>query len=100
VSDNLEDLRRVHELLASYVQEPAEVLVDIETDRSLFVSALLSAGYRVFAVNPFCTSRIESATRALRQSPIPEMPRCSPISCGPTRTTTARSPGTQSSSRR
>ena len=31
--------------------------VGIETDRGLFVSALVGAGYQVFAVNPLSTSR-------------------------------------------
>ena len=36
---------------------PAEVIIGIETDRGLFVAALVAAGYEVFAVNPMSTSR-------------------------------------------
>ena len=36
---------------------PSEVIVGIETDRGLFVAALVAAGYLVFAVNPMSTSR-------------------------------------------
>ena len=33
------------------------MVIGIETDRGLFVAALLAAGYRVFAVNPMSVSR-------------------------------------------
>ena len=36
---------------------PTEVVIGIETDRGLFVSALVAAGYQVYAVNPMSTSR-------------------------------------------
>ena len=48
---------RFHELVAAHVEEPSEVLVATETDRGLFVTALLAAGYEVIAVNPLSTSR-------------------------------------------
>ena len=57
IPDDLEGVRRFHELIAPFFEEPAEVLVGIETDRGLVVSALREAGYRVFAVNPFSSSR-------------------------------------------
>ena len=38
-------------------QEPAEVVIGIETDRGLFAAALVAAGYQVFAVNPMSVSR-------------------------------------------
>jgi uncharacterized coiled-coil protein SlyX len=50
-------VRRFHELVAEYVEEPADVLVATETDRGLFVTALVAAGYGVIAVNPLSTSR-------------------------------------------
>ena len=34
-----------------------EVVIGIETDRGLFVAALVASGYQVFAVNPMSTSR-------------------------------------------
>ena len=48
---------RFHELIAPFVDEPDEVTIAIETDRGLFVAALVAAGYRVLAVNPMSTSR-------------------------------------------
>src|SRR5207249_5841404 len=46
-----------HELVALFVDEAAEVAIATETDRGLFVGALVAAGYQVFAVNPMSTSR-------------------------------------------
>ena len=48
---------RFHELIARHAGEPGEVMIGIETDRGLFVAALVAAGYQVFAVNPLSTSR-------------------------------------------
>ena len=33
------------------------MVIGIETDRGLFVAALVAAGYQVYAVNPMSTSR-------------------------------------------
>ena len=42
---------------AALVEDPAEVAIATETDRGLFVGALVAAGYTVLAVNPMSTSR-------------------------------------------
>ena len=55
--EGIEGVRRFHELVAAHVEEPGEVLVATETDRGLFVTALVAAGYEVIAVNPLSTSR-------------------------------------------
>jgi hypothetical protein len=47
----------VHGMVACHAVEPSEVVVGIETDRGLFVAALVAAGYQVYAVNPMSTSR-------------------------------------------
>jgi transposase len=57
VPDGVEGVARFHELVAPFVEEPAEVVVATETDRGLFVGALVAAGYQVIAVNPLSTSR-------------------------------------------
>ena len=57
VPDGLAGLGLVHELLAGQVEDPAEVVVGTETDRGLFVGALVAAGYQVYAVNPLAVSR-------------------------------------------
>jgi transposase len=55
-------IARIHELLAQLdpgivATEPDRVLVGIETDRGPWVTALVAAGYTVFAVNPRQVSR-------------------------------------------
>jgi len=53
----VEGVARFHELVAAHIDEPGEVTVATETDRGLFVGALVAAGYRVLAVNPMSTAR-------------------------------------------
>jgi transposase len=48
---------QLHALVAEYVDDPAEVVVGIETDRGLWVGALVAAGYQVYAVNPKAVAR-------------------------------------------
>lgn len=55
--DGVEGIARLHALIADHVEDPAEVTIATETDRGLFVAALVAAGYRVVAVNPLSTSR-------------------------------------------
>ena len=53
----VEGIARFHELVGAHVEDPADVVIGIETDRGLFVAALVAAGYEVYAVNPMSTSR-------------------------------------------
>jgi hypothetical protein len=55
--EGVEGVARFHDLVAPFVGDPAEVVVATETDRGLFVGALVAAGYQVIAVNPLSTSR-------------------------------------------
>jgi len=55
--DGLEGVAGFHALVGGFIEEPAEVTVATETDRGLFVGALVAAGYLVLAVNPLSTSR-------------------------------------------
>jgi hypothetical protein len=45
--EGLEGIGRLHELLAGLAEDPAEVVVGIETDRGLWVHALAASGYQV-----------------------------------------------------
>jgi Transposase/Transposase IS116/IS110/IS902 family len=46
-----------HELIGDHVEFPGEVAIGIETDRGLWVQAMVAAGYEVYAINPFAASR-------------------------------------------
>ena len=47
----------LHELVAQHAAGPGEVVIGIETDRGPWVSALVAAGYHVYAINPRSASR-------------------------------------------
>ena len=55
--EGVEGVARFHELVAPFVEEPAEVVIATETDRGLFIGAMVATGYTVVAVNPMSTSR-------------------------------------------
>lgn len=55
--EGLAGIGRLHELLAEHADEPGQVVVGIETDRGLWVQALLAAGYQVYAINPLAAAR-------------------------------------------
>jgi transposase len=46
-----------HALVADHAEEPVEVVIGIETDRGLWVQALVAAGYQVYAINPLAVAR-------------------------------------------
>ena len=55
--EGLAGMRVFHELVAAHAEDPAQVMIGIETDRGLWVDALTGAGYQVFAVNPLAVAR-------------------------------------------
>lgn len=57
VPEGLEGINRVHAMVAEHAENPSEVVIGIETDRGLFVQALIATGYQVYAINPFSASR-------------------------------------------
>jgi hypothetical protein len=57
IPDSLIGVRELHELLAPHAEEPDEVIVGIETDRGLIVTAMLGANYHVYALNPMSVAR-------------------------------------------
>src|ERR1700687_1232903 len=50
-------IARMHSLLATYAEEPKQVVIGIETDHGLWVEALAAAGYQMYAINPLSVSR-------------------------------------------
>src|SRR3954451_13509815 len=57
LSEGLSGVRGLHELIAAHAEEPDQVVVGIETDRGLWVSALTASGYQVWAINPMAAAR-------------------------------------------
>jgi hypothetical protein len=57
VPDSISGIGELHELVGSHAKDDEEVVVGIEIDRGLVVTALVAAGYEVFAINPMASSR-------------------------------------------
>jgi transposase len=55
--EGLAGISRLHELIAEHAEDPAQVVIGIETDRGLWVDALTAAGYQVLAINPLAVAR-------------------------------------------
>src|SRR6202048_1201960 len=55
--EGLTGIGRLHQLIAEHAEDPAQVVIGIETDRGLWVDAVSAAGYQVFAVNPMAVAR-------------------------------------------
>src|SRR3954465_1312649 len=55
--EGLPGIRGLHELISAHAEEPDGGMIGIETDRGLWVSALVSAGYQVWAINPMAAAR-------------------------------------------
>jgi transposase len=50
-------MTEVHALLAPFIEEPGEALIGIETERGMWVQALIAAGYEVYVLNPLASAR-------------------------------------------
>jgi Transposase/Transposase IS116/IS110/IS902 family len=71
ISDGVEGVADLHALVGMYIDEPGGVVVGIEIDRGLIVTALLGAGYEIYAVNPMAASRYRDrhATSGAKSDP-------------------------------
>jgi hypothetical protein len=57
VSHSVAGIGELHALIAAYAEDGEPVAAGIETDRGLVVTALLAAGYQVYAINPVASAR-------------------------------------------
>ncbi len=57
IPEGIQGIARFHQMVAEHTSDAAEVVVGIETDRGLWVGALVAAGYLVYAINPRAVSR-------------------------------------------
>jgi Transposase len=63
LEEGVEGVAGFHSLIVEFVDDAAEVVVGTETDRGLFVGALVAAGYQVFAINPKAVDRYRDRHR-------------------------------------
>ena len=57
LADGVAGIAKFHAIVAEHAEDPAQVVIASETDRGLFVSSLVAAGYQVYAVNPASTAK-------------------------------------------
>lgn len=57
VPEGIAGIAVLHELIGGHAADPGEVVIGIETDRGLWVQALVAAGYQLYAINPRAASR-------------------------------------------
>jgi transposase len=71
IPDGVDGVGRLHAMVAEHAEEPEEVVIAIEIDRGLLVGSLVTAGYRVYAINPFAVSRYRDrhATSGAKSDP-------------------------------
>jgi len=72
--EGLAGIAALHALIAEHLPAdagPEQVVVGIETDRGMWVQTLVTAGYQVYAVNPFAASRYRDrhATSGAKSDP-------------------------------
>ena len=87
-------MAHLHALVAEQANEPADVVVGIETDRGMLVGALVAAATSSLPSTPWSWLATAIATWSREPSRIPETPRCWPIWSAPIATTTAPWPVT------
>ena len=63
LSEGVAGVAGLHTLVSRWVDDPAEVVVGTETDRGLFVAAMVAVGYAVFAINPKAVDRYRDRHR-------------------------------------
>lgn len=61
--EGVEGLAGFHGLVADHADDPSRVVVGSETDRGLWIEALVAADYQVYAVNPRSTARYRERHR-------------------------------------
>jgi len=55
--EGLLGIAKVHDLIAEHAEDAGEVIVGIEKDHGLWVTALAASGYQVYAINPMAVAR-------------------------------------------
>ena len=63
VSEGVDGVGKLHEMVAAHAEDPSQVTVGIELDRGLLVGALVASGYAVHAINPLSVDRYRDRHR-------------------------------------
>ena len=76
IPEGVEGLARLHAVLAEQVEDPAQVLVGVETDRGLLVGALVRPVTRSMRSTRARSTATVTAMARLAPSPMLVMPGC------------------------
>ena len=74
--EGLAGVAKLHEMIAEHASDPADVVVGIETDRGLWVGALIGAGYQVYAITLGRFPVTGTVTAWAERNQTAVMPRC------------------------
>jgi Transposase len=94
ITDGLAGVGELHALVAAHAEDPAQMVVGIETDRGCWSPHCWPPATRCMRSTRGWWAATAAATRSGEPSPTAGTPRCWPIWFAPTGTTTARSPVT------
>jgi hypothetical protein len=92
--EGLDGIRQLHELIAAHAEEPDQAPIGIETDRGLWVAALIGPGYQLYAVNPLAVPRYRDRHHVSGAKSDASDAKLLADWCAPTGTTIATSPAT------
>jgi hypothetical protein len=89
--EGLAGIRGIHELIADHVDEPGDVVIGIETDRGLWLHALVRPAIRCSRSTRWRSPAIATVTRSLGRNLMRATPKCWRTWSAPTGTITAHS---------
>jgi len=95
-------ISRLHAMVGRHAgdAEDLQVVVGIETDRGMWVQALVAAGYQVYPVNPLQAARFRERLGVSGAKSDPVTPTPSLMWSAQSATSCARSPATATAPRR
>jgi hypothetical protein len=93
VAHSVVGIGELHALIATHAEDGEPVAAAIEIDRGLVVTALLAAGYQVYALTRWLSPATGTAMAPRGPSQTGAMRRCWRTWSAPAGTTTGRSPG-------
>lgn len=93
IADSFAGVGELHALVAEHLgdDESDQVVVGIEKDRGLIVTALVAANYQVYGINPMAAARYRERHHVSGRSPTPATRRYWRTWCAPIARTTAKS---------
>lgn len=74
--EGLTGIGELHDLIAEHAQRADEVVLGIEKDHGLWVTALATSGYQVYAINPMAVARYRDRHSVSGRNLMPQTRSC------------------------